>query len=521
MSDEHKPDRRQHAREEDEIDIGSLMFRVWKKRREIAICTVLGFLVGLVFYAVSLLYGGSVLMTSIAVVSQNADGKFTGSGGDKTSPNYNDLQMSQDMAESVAYIATSNQVLNQVRKKINLIGVDNRTIKSALTAERYGETQIIELILHWDNTSEGQEILTALNEILPSVLEDTLKVGNVSVVNEPAVSSQNAIFGRKEVLMAGLVGFLASVIYFVIRALSHPTILDGESLRGKTGLELLGEVPQGRIQEYMYNQLLLNEKDEFPYQFRESMAYIAHLVAHRLSERQGHKIFFVTSSFSGEGKSTVAANLAIELSRFNPKVLLVDVNFHAPALGRLFFDKTQHEHSINAMHTNEESGDEAVLSLTSYFDLLPARVEEMPVKLVGNLSVQLEKLFQEYDYVVLDASSVGAISDVLPVLELTREAVYVVEQDRASRDVIRADVKDLERLGVHILGAIVTKVNTRWQGFRRQYGYDTEPRTSVELPAEERAALRKSILQKKALFRKNAELRDEREAARQQEEDRS
>lgn len=498
----------QGRRDDDVIDLSGLLFRLWKKRGSILLCAVIGFLAGLLVYAMGSLQSGYTIETSFAVGAQNGSGAFGNSFSD--SPNYNDLQQAQSMSDAVVFIASSNTVLDQVRKNLHLTGTDNRTIRSALSALRYEDTQIIRLILQWGDESEGKQILAEMDRILPDVLEETLKSGSVSVVDAPSVTQAGRSVSMRMIPILTLFGAFAAILYIVIHATVRPTILSGEGIRRKFGVDLLGEVPRGVLSSYMYNQLLMTGEDEFPFQFRESMAYIARLTAHLLEDACENTVL-VTSSCDREGKTTVAVNLAIELSRFRPHVLLVDLNLHSPALGRIFFDHPDHEHTVNAMQRNEESGPEAVCHLNSWLDLLQLGVEETEVKLAGGLMDQLKKLFDRYDYVVIDAASVSSISSVLPLADLTDQVVYVIQQDNASEAVVRADIRDLQRVGFHMLGGIVNSMNTQWPGFMKQYGYNLNAPVSVELPEGRKRELQKTILQKKALYRRNAELRDARE----------
>lgn len=496
-----------HAREDDYIDLSGIFFRLWKKRRHILAAAAAGFLFGVLLYALGSLQNGYVIETSFAVTAQNSGGTFGNSSQD--SPNYNDLQQSQSMSDAVVFIASSNAVLDQVRENLHLTGTGNEAIRGALSALRYEETQIIRLTLRWADEDEGKRILAEMDSILPDVLEDTLKTGAVSVVDAPALVSSSSGPGMKIIPVLTLAGALLECLYLAVHISVRPTVLEGGTISRKLGIELLGEVPKGVIADYMYNQLLMAGVDEFPFQFRESMAYIAHLTAHKLEENFQNTVV-VTSSFDREGKSTVAVNLAIELSKFRPRVLLADLDIHSPSLGKVFFDRPDHEHTVNAMQSNERSGEEAVLHLNSWLDLLPSGVTERPVKLAGGVMDQLKALFQQYDYVVIDASSVSSVSDVLPLQDLTDQVVYVIQQDNASEAVVRADIRDLQRVGFQILGGIVNSMNTEWPGYMKQYGYNLKEPASVELPENRKRELQKTILQRKALYQRNADRRDRR-----------
>ena len=63
----------------------------------------------------------------------------------------------------------------------------------------------------------------------------------------------------------------------------------------------------------------------------------AYILQNRLGLKDETCSFYVTSAEEGEGKSTVAANLAVQLSDMEKKVLLVDLNTRNPRLGSMFY----------------------------------------------------------------------------------------------------------------------------------------------------------------------------------------
>ena len=67
----------------------------------------------------------------------------------------------------------------------------------------------------------------------------------------------------------------------------------------------------------------------------ESLKRIASRVRGRL-DRRGGKVLLVTSVAENEGKSTLAANLALALSEEQNRVLLLDCDFRQPALYKIF-----------------------------------------------------------------------------------------------------------------------------------------------------------------------------------------
>ena len=112
--------------------------------------------------------------------------------------------------------------------------------------------------------------------------------------------------------------------------------------------------------------------------------------------------FYVTSAEEGEGKSTVAANLAVQLSDMEKKVLLVDLNTRNPRLGSMFLHSVDYSRTLNALYKGETDPLAAVISLTGYLDLLPSVLERNAIPMDGQVFDFIRGLEKDYDYVIID-----------------------------------------------------------------------------------------------------------------------
>ena len=130
-------------------------------------------------------------------------------------------------------------------------------------------------------------------------------------------------------------------------------------------------------------------------------------LTNRFGTKEKQHRFYVTSAEDGEGKSTVAANLALQLSDMEKRTLLLDLNTRAPSLGGMFLRSVDYSRTLNALYKGESAAQEAIVSLTGFLDLLPMVLERNAVPLDGTLFELLEKIMEPYEYVVIDASSVG------------------------------------------------------------------------------------------------------------------
>ncbi|MBR2122725.1 MAG: hypothetical protein IJ930_07375 [Lachnospiraceae bacterium] len=81
----------------------------------------------------------------------------------------------------------------------------------------------------------------------------------------------------------------------------------------------------------------------------------AHILINRLGTKTRNSIIYVTSSTEDEGKSAVTANLALQLSEIEKKVLLVDLDTRRPSIGGFFLENVDYSRSLNALYQGDAS----------------------------------------------------------------------------------------------------------------------------------------------------------------------
>lgn len=466
---------KQHNEDEISIDLSELIYAVFKGRRFIVGLALLGLLLGLMFKSISYVQRQNVISASVSVVASQTDGTFYNGG---TAPAPDEVRISPTLAESAIYVMKSEDVIRYVIDKLELINVDPEEVERSLTITQYGQTSILEARLNWNNGPEGEDILNEIIRRTPTVLNDSMRVGTVSVINTARVTSSQGAFRIRTIVILTVLGALLGSLIIVVETLLDPKVVNPTDVQEYFHKELLGEVPYQKMQPDIYSRLILNDQNYFSVEFQQSMAFLAHLIAYKLTE-QHVKCFFVTSSMDEEGKTTVAANLAIQLSHFHPRVLLVDMCVGSPEAGRLFMKEVQHRNTLNAVYANEASVQDAVIPLTSYLDLLPCRVENMPLKLNDHIFNKLREAEDQYDFIVIDASPVSMVSDVLALSGLADHAVYVIRQNAASRKSIDAHLRNLERVGIDVLGCVVNHTDKHSPIYTRLYGRTVQSAFSV------------------------------------------
>lgn len=439
-----------------QLRVGDFVYAILKRWKLILALTFIGLLFGIMLSAVSYMQGSYTsfeITSSFAIVAQSESGIYSGTGGEI--PNSSDFHLSEDMVSAAKYIIKSDLTMNAAIEEMQMVGVTPRDITSNLSVSQYSDTQIIELTLNWRDAEEGTAILGAVMSAAQASLREVLRIGTVVVINQP--TSRNTMSGSLSSTSWGIVavlGFLAGVGFAVMELLMRPTLTNIRDVEGVLGLETLGIIPKND-KYFRQKRSILSENENEPSAVGESYAAAAYILRNRLGSADGPKCFYVTATIAGEGKTTVAANLAIQLSDMEKRVLLIDLDLRNPGLGRLFLDQVDYHHSLNALYRGEATQSDAVTTLTGYLDILPSVLERHAITMDGTITELIKDLSLSYDYVVMDAPPVGQESQTLSLNQLAESVLYVVRYDNASLPDIRSSLERLDKSGIRVLGCIV------------------------------------------------------------------
>lgn len=456
-----------------QLRLGDILLALVKNKIMIITLTMIGLGAGIILSIVSYARGEITreyaVNTSLAVTSITADGLFT---TQSKNPNSSDIYLAENMVDSVIYVLKSDKLLNAAANRMGLIGISTTDISNNLHLKQYNETQIIEITLYWRSAEEGVQILSAINSVAPSILIETLKIGGVSVVNEPTAryrvgGSVNASLW----VYTALLGLALGLGLALIRLLLQPTLTNVRDMTDVFSVEVIGEIHNNHRYFQKKGSILENAGSEGG-DVWEEFAAAAHLLLYRLGS-EPHKCLYITSSEANEGKTSVAAHIAVQLSDMGKKVLLVDLDVRNPTLGSKFLSKVEYVRSLNALYRGDSDADRAITHLTGNLDILPAILERREIPLGDETTRMIQNLAQNYDVVLMDSAPIGMVSESMNLNRIASDVIFVARFDHTSMNAIRDTLDKLDKTGAHIIGCIVNSVKTLGRsGYSRNYsGY--------------------------------------------------
>lgn len=204
-------------------------------------------------------------------------------------------------------------------------------------------------------------------------------------------------------------------------------------------------------------------------------------------------IIAVTSPLKGEGKTTVATNLAVSLARANKNVILVDADLRRPQVAQRMGATDDRGLSSVLLGANLEDTLQQVPPFGSRLQILPAGPKPPnPSELIGSrrMSALLGELADRADVVVIDTTPLLVVSDAFPLLEQVSGTVGIARLDQTPREAVQRMVEITTTAGGRVFGMVATGAKGgSLRNYDYGYGYESDqPVVGVTLPADENGA---------------------------------
>lgn len=389
------------------------------------------------------------------------------SGENKTSYSNNN-QLTEDLSVSFNYLI-NNEVFYEIIKKDLGIGYVPATIE----IYPISNTNILNIITRGSDAEMTYKTIGAVLKNYKSVTAFVVGDTKLKVLEEPKKATEpnnpyNPVLG---VLLFGFIGFLVGCIPALLYALFIKTIQNRDDVKKYLSIGFIGNLPFVELETKDGEQQscsILNKDVGFRYV--ESMRSISSR-CERLFNQSKTKVIVVTSTKSGEGKSTFSMNLAYSLSRMQYKVMLIDGDLRKPSLKKKLDVKTP-SYSLGDYLNGKVKSSQAIVNLpdTRVLAITPDKHTESPIDVINSDAMKsfMEDVKEVVDYVIIDAPPCSGLSDTAALAQYCDSVIYVVKEDYARVNKIINTLQEFSYTKKPILGCVL---NGSMGVTRSAYGY--------------------------------------------------
>ena len=331
-------------------------------------------------------------------------------------------------------------------------------------------------VLERDVQSSKQLYENLMQRAKETSVSSELKSSNIRVIDR-AERPREAVSPRKALnmllgLLSGTVLALGLTFFFeyLDSRLKTP-----DEVKVHLGLPALGMVPALDPKAWKGQEPLIHAG--VPPGFAEAFRTIRTNVLFSSAE-EGSRTLVITSTGPGEGKTTVACNLAIGFAQAGQRVLLIDADMRRPKVHGVF--KMKQQPGLSNVMVGNAKASESVhkTAVPGLWVMSAGRLPPNPAELLGSQRFRdfVTSLKQHFDLILIDSPPVMAVADAVIAAHAATGVVFVVGAEMTSRHAARAALEHLEQGRAHFVGAILNRVDLERNSYyysnyyRREYG---------------------------------------------------
>jgi polysaccharide biosynthesis transport protein len=296
---------------------------------------------------------------------------------------------------------------------------------------------------------------------------------------DPAVVPQKPVKNTApRLLLMGLVAGLGlGVVGAVVLDRIDPRVRYPEQVSRDLGLPILGALPHLR-------------RDQEPSEVVEALRGLCLNLVHAYGAA-GPLLVTVTSPGPGDGKSFLAANLALTFADGGHRTLLVDGDIRRGVLHRRF--KAGRQPGLTD-YLREEATRDQIVQTTAYpwlaFVGCGTRSHRAP-ELLGSpaMNALIAGVRMDYDVILIDSPPLGAGVDPFILGTATGNVLLVLRTGYSHREMTGAKLEVLDRLPVRILGAVLNDVPRGGNNYYAYYSYHLPGYEAVDEDSNSRPRL--------------------------------
>jgi tyrosine-protein kinase Etk/Wzc len=318
-----------------------------------------------------------------------------------------------------------------------------------------------------------------LSQYQLSRIGESAETGRVNVI-DAAMTPEIPIspHRKRAVLIAALLGIVLGIVIAMLADRFDDAVQNPDEVRDRLHLTVLGSIPRVRRSDvgpstdtnekafrlvtHVEPQSLVAEA------FRSLRTNVTFARAH-----QDLRTLMITSPAPGEGKSTVAVNLATTFAQQGQRTLLVDADLRRSVLDQTF--AIARSPGLTDVLVGTEPLDVAVRATdVPNLSILPSgQFPPNPSELLGSAQMRamIELAKQSFDIVLIDSPPVLAVTDAAVLSTAVDGSIMVIRLGVTAREAVRRAVSQLRVVNGRILGAVLNAVDFRGPSYQGGYGY--------------------------------------------------
>ena len=444
-----------------QIDLVKLFFYILKRVWLVILCAAIGF---------SAMYWYTIRHT---VDTYTATATMYVYNGNPNLVNYqytniSDLNSAVQLLDTYMVVVRSNKVMDVVVERLikDYPSITPGFVSGSLSMGSVSETGVMEIRCRTGDPKLSADICNAVADVAPAEIIRVVSAGNIEVIDYATVPTRpDSKAPVRRSLRGGLLGGAAAAALLALLFLLNSKVADSKELTDQYTVPVLTSIR--RKKKDSKDPVVFMLGDDSPMETIEAYAKLRMNLLYTLVGKE-HNSVVVTSAISGEGKSTISANLAISVAMAGKRVLLIDSDMRRPSQ-RALFRYSRKTPGLSNVLVGAVDWQDAVRSTDwESLDIMPAGQQPPnPAELLSSSKMHelLEELEANYDLVLLDMPPINIVSDPLALSAHVAGCLFVVRQNYSDHREVRRSLKAAEMTGMDVLGFVFYGENLHEAGY--------------------------------------------------------
>lgn len=291
---------------------------------------------------------------------------------------------------------------------------------------------------------------------------------NARITDAAVLPKSPAMPDRLEIVVtAGLIGLFLGLVLASLRHVLSEGLHTVEDLEAIAQVPLFGIVPKVPFKRgnSMVRHFIADPRTPFAEGVRSVRT------AMHLAEVDGRKqCYVITSAVPGEGKSSLAACLALTFAA-SEKTLLLEGDLRAPSARKMLSIPKEHRSGVMEVLLGSATLDAAIRTDASGLDVLAvAQRPPNPSETINSMAFAalIRDLRARYDRIIIDSPPCQAASDTLVLSRLADAVLFLARVDETKTATVRRALHQLRSTQAPVVGCVLNKVDVRKN--REAYG---------------------------------------------------
>ena len=442
------------------VYLPALIRRLWKRKLPVLFGAAAGAVAFFAFswFLITPLYEASVTLYVNNSISQENTGYISQS----------DLYASTQLVNTYAAIILSDSILENVIQDASLdMDIDN--LAEILKVNAVNDTEVFMVSARHPTPETAAEIVDSIAKIAPEKIAGIVRGSSVTVISYARIPTDIAF---PNYLLLTLIGSAAGMClvagYLLIREVMDTRIQTASDF-SQWNYPLIASVPDflDKKQADYGCRIKKNGKrkptaisciltENTPFAIQEAYKTLRTNVLFS-SPDQEKRIILISSSLTGEAKTTTSINLAVSFAQNQSKVLLIDCDLRLPAVAKYL--GLRQSPGLTDLMLDIESEKAVLHKLKNGLHVLTSgTIPPNPTEMLGSKKMEhfIREISEQYDYIIIDTPPLGIMPDAAILSKYATDVILVARQGVAEKAELDTMIKKLELAKAKILGFVFT-----------------------------------------------------------------